>query len=149
MSLNSDSAGERQRHGKREGRADRAAETEEKEELRGRESGGRGIQRAENRNAVRQRERDGRGEAGEEAEGWESTLSALWFPRPLPHLTPTLCTCSRRGVLRIRYADQAGPRCSSRLSLLAHLRTSCGWTKSPRIRVEEDERRLPHLEPFT
>ena len=76
MSLNSDSAGERQRHGKREGRADRAAETEEKEELRGRESGGRGIQRAENRNAVGQRERDGRGEAGEEAEGWESTLSA-------------------------------------------------------------------------
>ena len=84
----------------------------------GRESGGRGIQRAENRNAVGQRERDGRGGAGEEAEGWESTLSALWFPRPLPHLTPTLCTCSRRGVLRIRYAAKAGPHCSSRLSLL-------------------------------
>ena len=109
MSLNSDSAGERQRHGKREGHADRAAETEEKEELMGRESGGRGIQRAENRNAVGQREREGRGGAGEEAEGWESTLSALWFPRPLPHLTPTLCTCSRRGVLRIRYTAKAGP----------------------------------------
>ena len=35
MSLNSDSAGERQRHGKREGHADRAADTEEKEELTG------------------------------------------------------------------------------------------------------------------
>lgn len=148
MSLNSDSAGERQRHGRREGRADKAAETEEKEELRGRESGGQGIQRAENRNAVGQSERDGRGEAGEEAEGWESTPSAPWFPRLLPHLTPTLHTCSRRGVVRTRHADQAGPRCSSRLSLLAHLRTSHRWAKSPRIRVKEDERRLPHLEPF-
>lgn len=148
MSLNSDSAGERQRHRKREGRADRAAETEEKGELRGRESGGRGSQRAENRSAVGQRERDGQGEAGEGAEGWEGTLSALWFPRPLPHLTPNLCTCSRHGVVRIRHADQAGPRCSSRLSLLAHLRISHGWTKSPGIRVEEDERRFPHLEPF-
>ena len=37
---------------------------------------------------------------------------------------------------------------AARLSLLAHRRTSHRWTKSPRIRVKEGERRLPHLEPF-